>query len=80
MWIVKLALNRPYTFVVVAVLILLLGIYSVATTPTDIFPQIDIPVISIIWTYSGLPTTEMEKGVSRMGLVPRAPTASSWAR
>lgn len=64
MWIVKLALDRPYTFIVVAVLILLLGVFSIVTTPTDIFPVIDIPVVSIIWTYSGLPTTEMEKRVT----------------
>ena len=64
MWIVKLALDRPYTFVVLAVLILLLGVYAIVTTPTDIFPVIDIPVVSIIWTYSGLPTTEMEKRVT----------------
>jgi CzcA family heavy metal efflux pump len=50
--------------VVAAVLILLLGVYSVATTPTDIFPRIDIPVVSIIWTYTGLSTTEMEKRVT----------------
>ena len=64
MWIVRLALDRPYTFVVLAVLILLLGVSAVLTTPTDIFPKIDIPVVSIIWTYTGLPTTEMEKRVT----------------
>jgi multidrug efflux pump subunit AcrB len=64
MWIVKLALDRPYTFVVLAVLILLLGGFAIATTPTDIFPKIDIPVVSIIWTYTGLPTSEMEKRVT----------------
>ncbi|WP_321474580.1 efflux RND transporter permease subunit [uncultured Paludibaculum sp.] len=64
MWIVRLALDRPYTFVVVAILILLLGGFSVAKMPTDIFPVIDIPVVSIIWTYQGLPTPEMEKRVT----------------
>jgi multidrug efflux pump subunit AcrB len=64
MWIVKLALNRPYTFVVLAVLILVLGATAVINTPTDIFPKIDIPVISVIWTYDGLPTTDMEKRVT----------------
>jgi len=58
MWIVRLALDRPYTFVVLAVLILLLGVFSIQTTPTDIFPKIDIPVVSIIWTYTGLPTKD----------------------
>src|SRR5437773_1099760 len=64
MWIVRLALDRPYTFVVLAVLILLLGVFAIQTTPTDIFPKIDIPVVSIIWTYTGLPTPEMEKRVT----------------
>jgi multidrug efflux pump subunit AcrB len=64
MWIVKLALDRPYTFVVLGILILLLGAFSVSRMPTDIFPVIDIPVVSIIWTYQGLPTSEMEKRVT----------------
>lgn len=64
MWIVRLALNRPHTFIVTAVLILLLGIFSIAKMPTDIFPVIDIPVVSVIWTYQGLPTPEMEKRVT----------------
>jgi hypothetical protein len=52
MWIVKLALRRPYTFVVMALLILLLGISAIKTTPTDIFPEIDIPVVTVLWQYS----------------------------
>src|SRR6201994_3186673 len=64
MWIVRLALDRPYTFIVLAVLILLLGVFSIVTTPTDIFPKIDIPVVSIIWTYTGLPTPEMAMRVT----------------
>src|SRR5262245_8562273 len=64
MWIVRLALDRPYTFVVLAALILLLGVAAIVTTPTDIFPNIDIPVISVIWSYQGLPTSEMEKRVT----------------
>lgn len=64
MWIVRLALNRPHTFIVTAVLILLLGMFSIAQMPTDIFPVIDIPVVSVIWTYQGLPTPEMEKRVT----------------
>src|SRR5215467_7972441 len=64
MWIVRLALDRPYTFVVVAILILLLGVFSILRMTTDIFPVIDIPVVSIIWTYQGLPTPEMEKRVT----------------
>src|SRR5580693_785167 len=64
MWIVRLALDRPYTFVVLALLILLLGTVAAVTTPIDIFPKIDIPVVSIIWTYNGLATSEMEKRVT----------------
>jgi len=64
MWIVRLALNKPYTFVVAAILIVILGISSVATTPTDIFPNIDIPQITVIWSYSGLPAKEMEERIT----------------
>jgi multidrug efflux pump subunit AcrB len=53
-WIVQIALKRPYTFVVLAVLIALFGLRSALTTPTDIFPNINIPVISVVWTYTGL--------------------------
>jgi multidrug efflux pump subunit AcrB len=54
MWVVRLALRRPYTFVVMAILILAFGVISISHTPTDIFPDIDIPVVSIIWNYNGL--------------------------
>jgi CzcA family heavy metal efflux pump len=64
MWIVRLALNRPYTFIVASILIVVLGISSIATTPTDIFPNIDIPVVTVIWSYSGLPAKEMEERVT----------------
>jgi multidrug efflux pump subunit AcrB len=64
MWIVKLALRRPYTFVVMAVLIVLMGTFSIQQTPTDIFPEIEIPVISVIWTYGGLSAAEMEKRIT----------------
>ncbi|MGA2990194.1 MAG: efflux RND transporter permease subunit, partial [Candidatus Korobacteraceae bacterium] len=59
MWIVRLALRRPYTFVVVSVLIFILGVTSIVTTPKDIFPIIDIPVVSVIWSYTGLSPEEM---------------------
>ena len=59
MWIVRLALRRPYTFVVFALLILILGVYSIMSMPTDIFPNIDIPVITVVWNYSGLSAEEM---------------------
>src|SRR6266853_204119 len=59
MWIVRLALRRPYTFIVLAILLLILGPLAIVRTPTDIFPNINIPVISIIWTYTGLAPQEM---------------------
>jgi multidrug efflux pump subunit AcrB len=59
MWIVRLALRRPYTFVVAALVILILGPIVIFRTPTDIFPNISIPVVSIIWNYSGLNAEEM---------------------
>jgi multidrug efflux pump subunit AcrB len=61
MWIVRLALRRPYTFVVMAVLIAILGVNAIATMPVDIFPYIDIPVVSVVWSYGGLSPSEMEK-------------------
>lgn len=57
--IVRLALSRPYTFVVMSILILLFGGLSIVRTPTDIFPNIGIPVISVIWSYAGLPAGDM---------------------
>jgi multidrug efflux pump subunit AcrB len=60
MWIVKLALNRPYTFIVMALLILVLSPLVILRTPTDIFPNIDIPVISVAWTYTGLNPEDIE--------------------
>src|SRR6202008_1801791 len=63
MWIVKIALRRPYTFVVLAILILVMGLLSIFRTPTDIFPNIDIPVISIIWNYSGLVPEDMNNRI-----------------
>src|ERR1700757_2310065 len=59
MWIVRLALRRPYTFVVLAILILIMGTLSAVRTPTDIFPNINIPVVSIIWNFTGLAPSEM---------------------
>ncbi len=63
MWIVRLALRRPYTFVIVAVLIVLLGAVTIVRTPTDIFPEVDIPVVSVIWSLTGLSVTDMEARV-----------------
>ena len=63
MWIVRLALRRPYTFVVMSILIAILGVVSILTMPTDIFPNIDIPVVSVIWSYSGVSPDDMEKRI-----------------
>ena len=61
MWIVRLALRKPYTFTVMAILILIMGVVSFQSMPKDIFPNIDIPVVSVIWGYTGLPPQEMER-------------------
>jgi multidrug efflux pump subunit AcrB len=63
MWIVRLALGRPYTFVVMAIVIAILGGSAIATMAIDIFPYIDIPVVSVLWVYTGLSPEEMEKRV-----------------
>jgi len=63
MWIVRLALRRPYTFVVMAILIAIMGGLSIVTTPTDIFPYINIPMVGVIWTYSGMSPDDMARRV-----------------
>lgn len=63
MWIVRLALRRPYTFVVMALLIAIMGIVVIRRMPTDIFPEIDIPVLSMIFNYGGMSPDDMEKRV-----------------
>ena len=63
MWIVRLAIRRPYTFLVMAILIAILGTVATLEMPTDIFPYINIPVVSVVWTYNGLSPDEMEKRV-----------------
>src|ERR1700726_2860283 len=64
MGIVRFALKLPYTFYTLAALILFLGVSAITVMPTDIFPQIDIPVVSVIWQYTGLSTPEMEQRVT----------------
>ena len=64
MGLVRFALRFPHTFYVLAALIVFLGVTAIRTMPTDIFPQIDIPVVTIIWSYTGLSTPEMEQRVS----------------
>src|SRR5207247_8703422 len=60
MWIVRVALDRPYTFIVLALLILIVSPVVIARTPTDIFPAINIPVIAVAWQYGGLNAEELE--------------------
>jgi multidrug efflux pump subunit AcrB len=64
MWIVQLALKRPYTFAVMALLIVVIGVTSVSQMRTDIFPEIDIPVVTVIWTYKGMETSEVERRIT----------------
>src|ERR1700759_4692059 len=63
MWIVQVALRRPYTFIVLAFVIAIFGSLSALRTPTDIFPSINIPVVSVVWTYSGLLPKDMSDRV-----------------
>ena len=64
MWIVNLALRRPYTFIVLAIFILIAGVLAILRTPKDIFPSINIPVISVIWNYGGLSPQDMEEKIT----------------
>src|SRR2546421_12494223 len=75
MWIIRLALRRPYTFVVMAVFIAFLGVGAIVTMPVDIFPYIDIPVVSVVWSYGGLSPHEMEKLIAPF--YDRSPTTSA---
>ncbi|QBB71430.1 efflux RND transporter permease subunit [Pseudolysobacter antarcticus] len=59
LWIVRIALDKPYTFVVLALLILIIGPLSILRTPVDIFPNIKMPVVSVVWTYNGLPANDV---------------------
>src|SRR5436190_24330592 len=63
MWIVRLALRRPYTFVVASMLVLIVGVLSIVRMPTDIFPEVDIPVISVAFNYTGMSAEDMEKRI-----------------
>ena len=58
---VRLALRRPYKFIVMGLLIAVLGIFSVATMSTDVFPDINIPLIGVVWTYGGISPLDMEQ-------------------
>ena len=65
MWIVRIALKKPYTFVVMSILIAILGIVTISRMPMDIFPEIQIPVVAVIWNYTGISPDEMETRVAR---------------
>jgi multidrug efflux pump subunit AcrB len=64
MWIVQLALRRPYTFVIMSLVIVILGVLACLRMPTDIFPEIDIPVVSVIWQYGGISPEEMAEAIT----------------
>ncbi len=64
MWLVRLALRRPYTFVVAALLLVVTSLGVLRKTPTDIFPAVDIPIISVVWTYTGLSAQQMEQQIT----------------
>ncbi len=64
MWLVRLALSRPYTFVVLAILLLILGVLAIMRTSTDIFPTIDIPAVAVVWQYSGMPPDDMANRIT----------------
>jgi multidrug efflux pump subunit AcrB len=70
MWLVRVALRRPYTFVIVGLLILIAGLTAIVTTPIDILPHINIPIVSVIWTYNGLDAANMSKRI--VGICERA--------
>ena len=78
MWIVRLALRRPYTFVVLALAILLVGPLAILRTPKDIFPNINIPVVAVIWSFNGLSAEEISNRMvaiyERMDAGPRTRT------
>ena len=74
MWIVNLALRRPYTFVVMAILIAVMGGISLVSMPKDIFPYIDLPVASVVWAYNGISPVEMASRITT--LVERAYTST----
>ena len=74
MWLVRIALLKPYTFIVLALMMLLIGVMSIIRTPTDIFPSIGIPVVSVVWAYSGLPPNDMANRIT--GIFERAVTTT----
>ena len=64
MWIVRLALRRPYTFIVMAIVMMIMGGMAIIRTPKDIFPNINIPVVSVLWNYAGLSPEQMANRIT----------------
>src|SRR5260370_487225 len=64
MWIVRLALSRPFTFIVIAILLFIMGPLAIMRTPTDIFPNINIPVVSIVWSFNGFSAQDMAQRIT----------------
>lgn len=77
MGIVRFALRFPHTFYVLAALILFLGGIAIWSMPTDIFPEIRIPVVTVVWSYTGLSTPEMEQRVSPTASIRSAPMSAA---
>ena len=80
MWFVRLALQKPYTFVVMALLILLLGVLSILRMPKDIFPQIAEPIVTLIWQYVGIPAEQFSKQITTFSEQTISSTVSNWRR
>jgi CzcA family heavy metal efflux pump len=74
MWVVRIALQRPYTFLVLALLLLIIGPLTILRTPTDIFPNINIPVVSVVWQYTGLPPEQIADRI--VGIFERTTTTT----
>lgn len=66
MWLVRIALSRPYTFIVIALFIFIAGLVSIKKMPTDIFPNVDIPVASVVWTYTNMPPEKMASYITTL--------------
>ncbi|QSQ17546.1 efflux RND transporter permease subunit [Myxococcus landrumensis] len=80
MWIVRLALQRPYTFVVAALLLVFVSVHVIREAPTDILPEVDLPVISVVWTYEGLPAQQIERQITQFSEYSLANNVANLAR
>ncbi|WP_342379971.1 efflux RND transporter permease subunit [Myxococcus stipitatus] len=80
MWIVRLALQRPYTFVVAALLLVFVSVHVIREAPTDILPEVELPVISVVWTYEGLPAQQIERQITQFSEYSLANNVANLAR